>query len=152
MKPINTASALLLWASLLPFVAQADPNIKPELKDKAKQAVELGLNFLKDHQAENGSWSNSVGLTSLGLNAFLESSQKHSEAEALISKPVKFILSQVKPDGSITESQKDVSYNTAIAITALKETNNPAYADIISNGQKYLKGIQYDEHKQCAQG
>ena len=147
MQISKTAVALWLWVGLSPALVQADPLIKPELKDKAKQAIELGLHYLRDHQSENGSWSNSVGLTGLGLNAHLDSPKKYIEAdEPFITKSIKYILSQVKPDGSITEGLKDVSYNTAIAITALKATNNPAYATIISNGQNYLKGIQYDDH------
>jgi squalene-hopene/tetraprenyl-beta-curcumene cyclase len=149
MKSHKTAFAFLLSIWFLPFSAQAESSMSPELKEKAKQASDLGMHYLRDHQSENGSWSNSVGITGLALRAFLESPRKYVEADGpFITKPIKFILSHVKPDGSISETVQNVSYNTAVAITALKSTNNPAYAEIISNGQKYLKGIQLDEKKE----
>ena len=152
MKYNKIASALFLLVGLLPFSVQSESTMKPELKEKAKQSIDLGLHYLREHQDENGSWSNSVGVTGLALRAYLESPRKYTEADGpFITKPIKFILSQVKPDGSITEAPKDANYNTAVAITALKATNNPAYAKIISDGQNYLKGIQYDERNQHAE-
>ena len=134
--------------AVLPITTLAAPDMEPELKGKANRAVDAGLHYLREHQAENGSWSNSVGVTALALRAFLESHRKYGEADGpFITKPIKFILSHVKPNGSISESIQNVNYNTAVAITALQATHNPAYADIISNGQKFIKGIQLDESK-----
>lgn len=145
---ITTLSVLLLM-SLSPFSAHAESSMNAELKEKAKQATDLGMHFLRDKQAEDGSWSKSVGITGLALRAFLESPRKYVEADGpFITKPIKYLLSQVKPDGSISETIQNVSYNTAIAITALKAANNPAYDTVIANGQKYLKGIQLDDSKQ----
>lgn len=147
MKLYKSVSAFFISVAIS-YGAVAGPAMDPELKGKSNQAVDLGLHYLREHQAENGSWSNSVGVTGLALRAFLESHRQYKEEDGpFITKSIKFILSQVKPNGAISESIQNVSYNTAVAITALKATNNPAYAEVIGNGQKFIKGIQLDESK-----
>jgi len=55
--------------------------------------------------------SNSVGVTGLALRAFLESPRKYVEADGPFStKPIKFILSQVKPNGAISETVQNTNY------------------------------------------
>ena len=90
-----------------------------------------------------------LALLDLALLAFLESPRKYKEADGpFITKPIKFILSHVKPNGAISETVQNTNYNTAVAITALKATNNPAYAEVIKNGQKFITGEQLDEDKE----
>lgn len=138
---------MLLGAILISPMAMAAENVKmdPDLWSKAKRATDKGLHFLRQTQAEDGSWSRSVGVTALALRAFLESHRKYNESDgAFITRPIQFILKHVKPNGSISESSQNVNYNTATSLTALQATNNPAYAKVISNGQKFLKGLQLD--------
>ena len=123
-------------------VAKMDPDIR----SKSKRAADKGMRFLRDSQADDGSWSSSVGITALALRAFLESHRGYSEVDGpFIEKPIKFILSKVREDGSISESAQNRNYNTAVAITALQATGNPAYQDVIKNAQKFLTGLQLDE-------
>lgn len=143
---ISAFTSLFLLGSLIAGAAIADSNMDPELHGKAKRATDNGLRFLREQQAEDGSWSESVGITALALRAFLESHRGYNEEDgAFITRPIEFLLSQVKADGSITESINNRNYNTAVAITSLQATGNPAYADVIKNGQKFLRGLQLDE-------
>jgi squalene-hopene/tetraprenyl-beta-curcumene cyclase len=120
----------------------------PALYEKAGRAVDAGLHFLRGEQAEDGSWSNSVGITALALRGFLESQRGYNEGDgAFITRPVAFILKHVNEDGSISETNQNRSYNTAVALVALQATNNPAYQKIIENGQKFLKGLQVDSEE-----
>jgi squalene-hopene/tetraprenyl-beta-curcumene cyclase len=124
----------------------ADPAMDAELRSKAKRASDAGLHYLRATQNEDGSWSNSVGVTALALRAFLESHRGYSESDgAFITRPVQYLLAQVKPDGSISESLQNTNYNTATALFALEATGNPAYRKTIENGQKFLNGLQIDE-------
>lgn len=149
MKLTKLLPSLFLAMVMLPLSIHAESAMEPALKEKAKSAVDLGLHYLRAHQEANGSWSNSVGITGLALRAFLESPRKYSEADGpFITKPIKFILSQVKPNGAISETVQNINYNTAVAIGALKATNNPAYAEAIKNGQKFITGEQLDEKKE----
>jgi len=135
--------------SLLGFTtvyAAGEVKMDPDIRSKAQRASDQGLRYLRDSQAKDGSWSNSVGITALALRAFLESHRGYSEADGpFIEKPIKYILSNVHEDGSISESSQNRSYNTAVAITALQATGNPAYQDVIKNAQKFLQVLQYDE-------
>ena len=138
--------SLLFFCSLAFNINAADNTMDPELKSKAKRATDNGLRFLREQQAEDGSWSSSVGITALALRAYLESHRQYTEEDGpFITRPVNFLLSHVQKDGSISESINNRNYNTAVAITALKATGNPAHDKVIENGQKFLKGLQLTE-------
>lgn len=158
MKQCLTCLALGLALALSPPAMAAKPAaakaavatpaapMDAELKAKAQKAVDLGLHYLREHQAEDGSWSKSVGITALALRAFLESHRKYDESDgAFITRPVQFILSKARPDGAISESLQNVDYNTAVAIVALQATGNPAYQETIKKAQDFLKHSQLDE-------
>ncbi len=127
-------------------IAVAEPNMDPELRNKAKRAVDKGLRYLREHRLEDGSWSKSVGVTALALRAYLQSHRKYDESDGVfITAPIDFILKHVNDDGSIGESMHNRNYNTAVAITALQATGNPKYQETIRNAQNYLKGLQLDD-------
>jgi squalene-hopene/tetraprenyl-beta-curcumene cyclase len=127
-------------------VASAAPPMDPELREKARRAVDSGLRYLRGTQLEDGSWANSVGVTALVLRAFLESHRGYNESDgAFITKPIQFLLYNVRKNGAISESLTNENYNTATAMFALAATNNPQYQDTIKNAQAYLKKLQVDE-------
>jgi len=134
--------SLLLIA---PAAAAAEPEMDPALRSQAQRAVDGGLRYLRTHQAPDGSWSGSVGVTAIALRAFLESHRRYSEADgAFITRPVAFILEHVNEDGWIGEAHLNRNYNTAVAIVALQATANAKYAPIIANAQEFLAGLQID--------
>ena len=146
MRKVAGIISILFMFGFSAGIDAAEPNMDAQLKSKAKRAVDNGLRFLREQQAEDGSWSTSVGITALALRAFLESPRQYSEDDGpFITRPVEFILANVKADGSITESINNRNYNTAVSITALQATANPKYRQIIDNGQKFIKGLQLDE-------
>lgn len=118
----------------------------PEVREKAGRAVDAGLHYLRGKQADDGSWSGSVGVTALGLRAFLQSHRGYAEKDgAFITRPIAFLLAHVNEDGSIGETNQNRNYNTAVSLTALAATGNDKYADIIRNAQKFLMRLQIDE-------
>ena len=146
---MKTTASIFLAAALLlagPVVADDDPGMDPELHSKARRAVDAGLHYLRVNQADDGSWSGSVGVTALGLRAFLESHRGYNEADgAFITRPIEYLLAHVNEDGSISETNQNRNYNTAVAVTALVATGNDAYADTLAGAQRFLKGLQIDE-------
>lgn len=117
-----------------------------ELKTKIERAMEDGLRYLREAQADDGSWSQSVGVTALALRAYLQSPRGSAEAnDPFIARSTAYLLDHVQDDGSISETNHNRNYNTAVSITALEATGNPEYAPVIANAQGFLKGLQLDD-------
>jgi squalene-hopene/tetraprenyl-beta-curcumene cyclase len=141
----------VLFASVILSLAAsggwaADDPMDPKLREQARRAVDRGLNYLRTQQAEDGSLSKSVGITSLALKAWLTSHRGYNESDgAFITRPVAFLLKSVQADGAISESLQNLAYNTATALAALAATKNEKYAPILEKGRNFLKGHQIDE-------
>lgn len=144
MKTRRLLSLVLLLPLCLPGLRAAE--LDPELEEQGKRAVDAGLHYLRINQADDGSWSGSVGVTALGLRAFLQSHRGYAEKDgAFITRPIAFLLAHVNEDGSISETNQNRNYNTAVCLTALAATENDRYADVIRGGQDFLRALQVDE-------
>lgn len=141
-------SLCLIATSLMVAPVNADDatNMDPEIRTKAQRAVDAGLHYLRVNQSDDGAWSNSVGVTALGLRAFLQSHRGYDETDgAFITRPIQFLLAHINEDGSISETNQNRNYNTAVAMTGLAATGNDKYAAILEDAQAFLKGLQIDE-------
>jgi squalene-hopene/tetraprenyl-beta-curcumene cyclase len=146
MKTILATIALSASLALQTAAHAEQAAMDPALRSKAERATDAGLHYLREHQAEDGSWSNSVGVTALALRAFLESYRGYNMDDgAFITRPVDFLLKHVNDDGSISETNQNRSYNTAVALNALQATGKSEYAEIIQNAQRFLITHQIDE-------
>lgn len=146
MKRTRPFPLLALLPLALPALHAAE--LDPALEESGKRAVDAGLHYLRGNQADDGSWSGSVGVTALGLRAFLESHRGYSEKDgAFITRPLAFLLAHVNEDGSISETNQNRNYNTAVCLTALAATGSDAYDGVIGNAQKFLRGLQIDEEE-----
>ena len=148
MKTKRTLALLAPALLLISALSQAADTVgmDPELRDKAKRAVDAGLHYLRGEQAEDGSWSNSVGVTALGLRAFLQSHRGYDETDgAFITRPIEFMLAHTNDDGSISETNQNRNYNTAVCMTALAATGNKKYDEALSGARRFLGDLQIDE-------
>jgi squalene-hopene/tetraprenyl-beta-curcumene cyclase len=137
---------LLMGCVLATPAVRAADGMDPALRERARRAVDAGLNYLRGQQAADGSVARSVGITALSLRAFLESHRGYNEGDgAFITRQVEYVLSKVKSDGSISESLQNTSYNTAVALNALAATKNPKYDAVMAGGRKFLINHQIDE-------
>jgi len=126
---------------------ETEPLLSKDLKTKVEEAIDKGLKFLRSQQGEDGSWSHSVGITGLAVKAFMESPRRYTEEDGpFIRKPLEYIVSKVKPDGSIYDRGLE-AYNTSVCLMALKKSGNPKYKPVIENAQKYLIKVQSDEEE-----
>jgi len=145
MKRLLLIAVALLLLPVAGYTAEA---MDPALLKKAKRHTDYGLHYLRGTQQEDGSWSGSVGITALALRAFLESRRGYNESDgAFITRPIKYLLDHVNDDGSISETNQNRNYNTAVALVALQATHNPDYAGLISRAQTFLKGLHIDEQE-----
>ncbi|NQE44653.1 hypothetical protein C5S31_01350, partial [ANME-1 cluster archaeon GoMg2] len=107
--------------------------------------IEKGLQWLRDHQNPDGSWTGdrgaNVGYTSLAALAFLNHGV--DESDPTVSKAINYILLNRHADGSIYDSYSN--YETALAILPLVATHNSDYDDEIAAARDFLIDIQIDE-------
>jgi squalene-hopene/tetraprenyl-beta-curcumene cyclase len=119
--------------------------LTPELRSQIEGAVDRGLKFLRSQQADDGSWSHSVGITALAAMAFMESPRKYREEDGpFIRKPLEYIAGRAKADGAIYDQGLEV-YNTSVCLMALKKSGNSRYQEIIEKAGKYLVHVQSDD-------
>jgi len=105
-----------------------------------------GLRYLRDRHAlyANGSWSNDVGITSLAALAFLNFGFGEDDPE--VASAIQYIRDNVRDDGSIYSDYDHRTYNTSMAILALKATHNHLYDDEIEAARDWLVASQWDDN------
>ncbi len=131
--------------------------VDPELKKKAQQAIDQGLEWLAEKQDKDGSWSDDKfpALTALPLWAFSRSD--YQDKDDLVSRAVDHIISyQVDSglyEGAIYQAiagQKGgglPNYNTAICMSALASVGGEKVVPVILKARKFLARSQYVGNK-----
>ena len=113
-------------------------------------SLEKGLQWLRELQNEDGSWTYSggesaeenVGVTSMATLAFLN--HGIDESDPAVGSALAWILSWQEADGSITNGHYEV-YDTSLAALALVAARNNDYYDEIQSAVAFLSSIQNDE-------
>ncbi len=118
----------------------------PPPKRLAKSRLD-GVNFLRNSQLEDGSWtkSDAPGISALVAFSLIKSGLK--PGDPVVKKAYAHILSHAKKDGGIyAEKSKHRNYETCISILALAEVNKDGrHKDIIKKAEMFLRGLQWDE-------
>jgi squalene-hopene/tetraprenyl-beta-curcumene cyclase len=112
-----------------------------------EQSRTNGINFLRNSQADDGSWTtpNAPGITALATTALLKSGLDPDSPT--IRRAIKHIQGHIKPDGGIYYSDSNHrNYETCIAIMTLHEANPDGRFDkTIGKAQTFLRKLQWDE-------
>lgn len=114
--------------------------------DQASQSLERGIAYLRQIQAEDGSWSTrgGPGITALCTQVLLDDPNTPSDDPA-VKKAIDFILTNVHEDGSIHGGMLQ-TYNTAICLSTLSRVSDrPELAQVIKNAQNFLKSVQWND-------
>ena len=138
-----------------------------EINKKIDDAILRGIRFMEKAMHEDGSYGvempsrdggkpvymDNVGITGLALLAILESPCAKDEVnKPYFQKGVKYLLSKVQKDGSITNPETGYYiYKTGICIRVFALLDSDRYARIIKDGQEFLRNIQYDETDQMTE-
>ncbi|MFK7766177.1 MAG: prenyltransferase/squalene oxidase repeat-containing protein [Mariniblastus sp.] len=130
------------------------PNTDPALTKsdnvdlQHKEIVRKGLKYLLEKgQAEDGSFSKqlSPAVTALCASALIENGVPLTDER--VQKSLKFIESQIKPDGGIYAKGSTLrNYETSVAVMVFTSANVEGnYDNTIQKAVSFLKGIQWDE-------
>jgi squalene-hopene/tetraprenyl-beta-curcumene cyclase len=115
--------------------------------DERALMVEKGLNFLREAQLPDGSFSTTrgPGVTGLLLASMLASGL--TTDDPMVAKSLEFLLKSVRDNGGIyAEGSVHANYETCLAISALSKLNsNGEYSLILKNAEKFVKEQQWDE-------
>lgn len=134
------------------LIRQKEPDIS--LRKEAQHSIDIALNWIRQKQNQDGSWSDPdyPALTALVALCYLRdpsySQKKSNQYPTFLQNALNFIIGKVQPDGGIYTPEKGLSnYNTSICITTLMATGNPAYKPVIRKARKYLISLQKDDGK-----
>jgi squalene-hopene/tetraprenyl-beta-curcumene cyclase len=119
--------------------AQANPPAA-----QVQTIVDRGLTFLKQQQESDGSWQQTgepPAITAITIKAFIQDPH-YKVDEPFLRKAFEKLLSYQKPDGSISDDMLS-TYNTAIAISALAQSNQQQYKPAFQKALAYLRDLQW---------
>jgi squalene-hopene/tetraprenyl-beta-curcumene cyclase len=114
------------------------------LLQEVARAQDRAMTWLLKQQEADGSWRKHPAITGLALTALARSEKPPKD---VMDRAVKFILSNVKPNGAIYgggESDKYPNYSTAICAMALLAMGRPELTDTIKRARRFLLDSQFD--------
>jgi squalene-hopene/tetraprenyl-beta-curcumene cyclase len=110
-----------------------------------RDAETKGLEFLKAHQNEDGSWQSPKeppGITAIVVKAFVQD-PKHNLRDPFLAKALERLKSYQNADGSVAEML--VTYNTAITVSAMAAAHDPALKESIAKAIAYLRSTEWTD-------
>jgi len=131
------------------------PRINESVFRESLAAIQRGVDYLCEHQAENGSWGGYGGhpaVTGLVCMA-LHNSQTKDKVEVrqqAVARGRKYILQFVQDDGSIWIKGREreyPNYTTSIALATLAILNHPGDEAVMRKARKYLIDSQIIDPK-----
>ena len=138
---------MVLGVCLSSAVSMAGENRVGPDSQVLKKMRQRGVNYLRTHQHEDGSWSSSkvLGFTALATTALIENGL--SPDDPAVVKAIDYLLKHEQKNGGIYHPETlHRNYETSIILMALVEANrNDKYKKQIANAQKFLKDLQWDE-------
>jgi squalene-hopene/tetraprenyl-beta-curcumene cyclase len=145
-------AAAALGCSILGYPALAGPDAPSASGPKSwDQVVDRAIRYLREAQANDGSWSEqrSPGITGVVLTGIL-STGRLSLDDPMVTSALRYIESLVnKKEGHIAGKDPKVqlkNYVTSINVMALTRANrDDRYKKVIGDGVEFLKKLQWDE-------
>ncbi len=137
----------LLALSFVAVVHSAFAQEDLSLRLEVEHAIDRGLKWLREKQAEDGSWSeaNYPALTALPLSAMLldPSRDRDGKLTPEISKGLDWLVSLVKQDGGIYGKGLG-NYNTSMSMMALLLAERPEDEQVLLQARRFLTNQQQD--------
>jgi len=152
---MKTAISILTFAIML--LTMAGPLSAAQVDDahaaKAQAAIDKAIQYLRDNQNDNGSWTPLPGpaVTGLVLSGMLRS-PGIDRTDPDIEKAIQYILRFQKDDGGIYDPFLR-NYNTSLCVMALSRVgDDPEIQKVIEKTHDFYRARQWDENKKDARG
>jgi squalene-hopene/tetraprenyl-beta-curcumene cyclase len=116
-----------------------------EVPAKLEEVVRRGVDFLRQAQSPDGSYSNSPGITAIAATAMLRSGLTPSDPA--VAKSLKNLQGFLHDDGGIyAEGSRYKNYETSLSIVCFNEANTDGrYDKLLADAEKFVKEEQWDE-------
>ncbi|MCR9293571.1 MAG: terpene cyclase/mutase family protein [bacterium] len=152
----NLLKCLGVSLSMLPCLLTIQPLAAQEQtaqvsrQDQAswQETVDRAVEFLRIRgQAEDGSFSAQAGIGPTGLVAASLLAAGLPASDPMVAKALSFLEAHVQPDGGIYKlGSSHRNYDTCIAMVAFSKADQAdRFEQILSNAERFVKGIQWDE-------
>ena len=153
-------AALAVLFAAGPVLAEDVPGLSDATRQKAERAIARGLKWLSEHQRDDGSWSSRSHPALTGLPLWAFGISRYDGKDTIMDKAGEYILSFKKEDGSIFKDPLIGSwiggglagYNTAICMTALHQTGDAKYHQVILDARTFLAKCQIEGESENAGG
>jgi squalene-hopene/tetraprenyl-beta-curcumene cyclase len=145
---IQALTCGILIASLTAPTLAAEKKAQPAKPDTTKidQAASRAIDFLKQAQAKDGSFSGAggPGISAIVATALL---RWRSADDPVAARALKYLESKRHDDGGIYEKGSNhKNYETCLALVAFQAANrNHKYDRLIADAEKFIKKEQWDE-------
>jgi squalene-hopene/tetraprenyl-beta-curcumene cyclase len=120
---------------------------------KVEQAINRAADFLKQAQADDGSFSaaSGPGVTAIVAAGLLRAGRTANDP--VVTKALKYLEGNLHDDGGIYQrGGNHKNYETCLAIIAFQEANkDKRYDKLLANAEKFIKKEQWDEDEQKSQ-
>ncbi|MCI0334872.1 MAG: hypothetical protein L0228_16785 [Planctomycetes bacterium] len=139
----------ILLAGLTPRVVVADqkPDTKVANAAQRDQVVKSAVEYLRQAQADDGSFSASSGpgITAIVATALMRSGL--APIDPVVAKSLKYLQQHLHDDGGIYgEGSWYKNYETSLSIVCFNEANkNGDYDKLLAAAEKFVKKEQWDE-------
>jgi len=146
--PIIVAIVIMLVSSTVPLITTGSEtqngSTKPyDFEEDLYISMGRAIQWLKDNQAEDGTWSSDLGVTAMVTYALLNAGL--DEDEPVVAQAIEYILDHVQLDGSISAAPTYSTYYTSVCVLALSSTTNTEYEDTVYNAAQFLIESQIKE-------
>lgn len=146
MSRMSGSLLCLFLLTQVGIVAAEEQSDAATLKKTRMEAA----NFLRNSQADDGSWTSSKapGITGLVATALIRNGV--SADDPAIKKALAHLGSYIQKDGGIYFPKSNHrNYETCLAILTFHEVNDDGkYDEVIKNAEKFLKKLQWDEDEE----
>lgn len=145
VRLLHLPIGLLTFAFTLALApASAGASVDDEHWHHANAALDRGIDYLREQQNDDGSWSPDPGpaVTALVVTVMLDRPHIGPDDPA-VQKGIDFILTHVQDDGGIYD-QILANYNTSLCLSALSRVHGRAdVAQAVNNAETFLRELQW---------